>query len=388
VAAPPYDVVSRAEATEIAAGNPFSFLRVGRSEIDLPEVDAYDQRVYDRARDNLRAFMADGTLIQEREPALYLYELTLDGRSQAGIVGCVHVDDYQQDVIRKHERTRPDKEADRTRHILELRAHAEPVFLTYDGHPIIERLNAKEMRATPLYDLATDGVRHRVWRIERAEDYADAVRRIGVTYVADGHHRCASAARAADQLRRRASRPSGREEYLWFPAALFPTGQLRVLGYHRVVRDLRKQTPDQVLDRLGRLGRLAPTSQPLPDRPGVFGVYLDRTWYRLELDPATVPENDPVKSLDAQLLSDLVLEPILGIADIRNDPRIDFVGGVRGIDELVRRVDDGGMAIGFALYPVAIEQVMTVADGGGVMPPKSTWFEPKLASGLFVHTFD
>ncbi len=390
VAAPPYDVVSRSEAAELAQGNPFSFLRVGRSDIDLPpDLDPHDERVYLKARDNLRAFMIDGTLIQEPTPSLYLYELTLGARSQVGVVGCVNIDDYEQDVIRKHERTRKDKEDDRTRHVLTLGANAEPVFLTFSGQPIIDRLNAVEMAGRPLYDFSSaDRVRHRVWRIGNVEPYVDAFRRIPVAYVADGHHRSASAWRAGRELRAENPHHTGDEEYNWFLAVLFPANQLAILPYNRVVKDLNGLSPEALLARLAELGSVAPTANPSPERSGVIAVYLDGAWHRLELDPASINTEDPIKSLDADLLYDRILEPILGIGDIRSDPRIDFVGGGRGTAELERRVDSGEAAVAFSLYPVQIEQVMAVSDGGGIMPPKSTWFEPKLKSGLFVHTLD
>jgi uncharacterized protein (DUF1015 family) len=353
------------------------------------DVDPYDDRVYLKARDNLQAFMTDGTLLRDREPSLYLYELTMRGRSQVGEVGCVHVADYASNVIKKHERTRPDKENDRTRHVLELNANAEPVFLAYPGQPILDRLNADEMRGPPLYEIVTrDGVRHRVWPVGRADEYVDVFRRIPEAYVADGHHRCASAWRAGEERKAANRAHTGDEEYNWFLAVLFPASQLEILPYHRVVRDLGDLTPSTFLERLAEIGRLSGTTTPVPEQPGSFGVYVARSWYRLELAPEGINLADPIKSLDADLLSERVLRPVLGIEDIRTDPRVDFVGGIHGPAELSRRVDAGEAAVAFALHPVRIEQVMLVADGGGVMPPKSTWFEPKLASGLFLHTLD
>ena len=390
VAAPPYDVVDRAEAATLARGNPFSFLHVGRSDIDIPgDVSPYDDRVYLKARDNLKAFMSDGTLVQERDPSLYLYELTMEGRSQVGVVGCVHIEDYEQDVIKKHERTRKDKEDDRTKHVLVTNANAEPVFLTFEAQPYLDRLNADTMRTPPLYDFtSSDGVRHRVWLVRDPDPYIDGFRRVAVAYVADGHHRSASAWRAG--IERKAANPAhtGLEEYNWFLAVLFPANQLRIMSYNRVVRDLNGLSVEEVLDRLRSLGTLTETMVPAPERPGVFGIYLGGTWYRLELPDDSINPADPIKSLDAELLYDRILSPILAIGDIRADKRIDFVGGIRGAAEIERRVDSGEMAIGFFLHPVRIEQVMAVADGGAIMPPKTTWFEPKLKSGLFVHTLD
>ncbi|HKU62977.1 MAG TPA: DUF1015 family protein [Gemmatimonadales bacterium] len=390
VAAVPYDVVNRAEAAELARGNPRSFLHVGRSDIDLPqEVDAYDPRIYLRAREALDQFVLEGTLLRDEEPSLYLYRQTMDGREQIGVVGCVHVDDYERDLIRKHEKTRPDKEDDRTRHVLALNANAEPVFLTYRRRPEIDALVARETGTPPLYDFtAPDGVRHSVWRVASPSGLARAFEPVPHSYVADGHHRSASAWRAGKELRGKNPLHRGDEEYNWFLAVLFPSEQLRILPYNRVVRDLHGLTADAVLERLRGVGRLQPTSSPEPDRSGVFGVYLAGRWYRLELDPASVDRSDPIGSLDVSLLQERVLGPILGIGDPRTDKRIDFVGGIRGPAELARRVDSGEMAVAFALFPTSLEQLMAVSDAGQVMPPKSTWFEPKLRSGLFVHELE
>ncbi|MDH5316507.1 MAG: DUF1015 domain-containing protein [Gemmatimonadota bacterium] len=390
VAAPPYDVVNRDEAARLAEGNPLSFLHVGRSDIDLPpETDPYDSRVYQVARENLDRFFRDGTFVQDEVPSVYLYEQVMDGRAQIGVVGCVHVDDYEKDVIRKHEKTRRDKEDDRTRHVLTLNANAEPVFLTVRDDPGLARLIADGVRSEPLYDFtAPDGVRHRVWRVADPDAFTGAFGRIPLCYVADGHHRCASAWRAG--IERRAANPghTGEEEYNWFLAVLFPAGGLRIMPYHRVIRDLNGQTPERVLARLQEVGRLSPVADPGPPRPGSFGIYLAKRWYRLELDPASIPSGDPIRSLDAALLEERVLGPILGIGDIRTDKRIDFVGGIRGTPELERRVNSGEMALAVAMYPVTVDQLMAVADAGAIMPPKTTWFEPKLRSGLFVHTLD
>ncbi len=388
VAAVPYDVVSRAEAAALAEGNPHSFLHVGRSDIDLPaDVNPYDARIYAKARETLDRFQAEGTLVREATPSLYLYRQIMDGRAQTGIVGCVHIDDYEQDIIRKHEKTRQDKEDDRTRHVLTLRANAEPVFLTYRARPEIEALTAPLLAGAPLYDFtAPDGVRHTVWRIADAGPFLDAFRSVPHAYVADGHHRSASAWRAGRELRSAPAQHRGDGEYNWFLAVLFPAEQLRILPYNRVVRDLGELGPAGVLARLSRLGRLVTTDEPAPDRPGSFGIFLKNAWYRLELDEATIDRTDPIGSLDVSLLQDRVLGPILGVGDPRTDKRIDFVGGIRGTAELERRVRSGEMAIAFSLYPTTVDQLMAVSDAGQIMPPKSTWFEPKLRSGLFVHT--
>ena len=387
VAAVPYDVVNRAEAAELARGNPHSFLHVGRSDIDLPEdVDPYDPRIYRGAREALDRFLARGTLLRDPEPRLFLYRQVMDGRAQTGVVGCVHVDDYERDVIRKHEKTRQDKEDDRTRHVLTLNANAEPVFLTYRGRAGIDALVARMTSAAPLYDFtAPDGVRHTVWTVPDSGALAKAFAPVPHAYVADGHHRSASAWRAGKELKARNRSHRGDEEYNWFLAVLFPSDQLRILPYNRVVRDLHGQSPARVLERLRGLGALSAASNPVPERSGVFCVHLEGRWHRLELDPAGIDRSDPIASLDVSLLQDRVLSPILGIGDPRTDKRIDFVGGIRGTAELERRVRSGEMAIAFSLHPTTLDQLMAVSDAGHVMPPKSTWFEPKLRSGLFVH---
>jgi uncharacterized protein (DUF1015 family) len=390
VAAPPYDVVSRHEAARLAEGNPLSFLHVGRSDIDLPEsVDPHDDQVYTKARENLERFIADGIFLRENQPALYLYRQSMGGRSQVGVVGCVHIDDYETDVIKKHERTFKDKEDDRTRHVLTLNANAEPVFLMYRGRPEIDRLAGEGMTAPPLYGLTgADGVRHMVWRLPEPGSYVEAFGTVPGAYVADGHHRSASAWRAGRERRAADPHASREAEYNWFLAVLFPADQLGILPYNRLVKDLNGQTPEEVLERLGRLGRLSPAGTPEPPRPGTFGIYLDHRWRRLELDASPSDRSDAIRSLDVSLLQDQILAPILGVEDPRTDKRIDFVGGIRGTAELERRVDSGEMAMAVSMYPTTVEQLMGVADAGAIMPPKSTWFEPKLLSGLFVHPFD
>ncbi len=389
VAAVPYDVVSRDEAAELARGNPYSFLHVGRSDIDLPDdIDAHDPRIYRQARQALDRFVAKGILVRDGLPALYLYRQVMNGRAQTGLVGCVHVDDYENDVILKHEKTRQDKEDDRTRHVLTLEAHAEPVFLTYRARADIEALSAPILESETLYDFtAPDGVRHSVWRISDTADWIDAFTAVRQAYVADGHHRSASAWRAGQERRKGNSAHTGNEEYNWFLAVLFPNDQLRILPYNRLVRDLGGKSPSEVLVALESIGEVARCDDPEPPRPGTFCVYLMKRWHRVQLNPATINSHDPIGSLDVSLLQDRILAPILGIGDPRTDKRLDFVGGIRGTSELERRVDSGEMAIAFSLYPTTIDQLMEVSDAGAIMPPKSTWFEPKLRSGLFVHTF-
>jgi len=387
VASVPYDVVSRAEAAELARDNAHSFLHVGRSDIDLPEkVDPYDPRIYARAREALDRFVAEGTLVRDEEPGLYLYRQVMEGRAQIGVVGCVHVDDYERNVIRKHEKTRPDKEDDRTRHVLALKANAEPVFLTYRARNEIDALVPPVIDNPALYDFtADDGVRHTVWRVPDPAPFLKAFESLNHVYVADGHHRSASAWRAGAELKAKNPAHSGSEEYNWFLAVLFPATQLRILPYNRLVRDLNGLSPADLLARLAPVGRVARTEDPRPRRAGMFCFYLAGSWYRIELEGHSVDKQDPIRSLDVSLLQDRILSPILGIGDPRTDKRIDFVGGIRGTGELERRVDSGEMGIAFALYPTSLDQLMAVADAGDVMPPKSTWFEPKLRSGLFVH---
>jgi uncharacterized protein (DUF1015 family) len=390
VAAVPYDVVSRSEAAELARDNPYSFLHVGRSDIDLPEeIDPYDPRIYAKAREALDQFIAQGILLRDREPGLYLYRQIMDGRVQTGVVGCVHIDDYGSDVIRKHEKTRPDKEDDRTRHVLTLNAHAEPVFLAYRGLTEIDVLSESVVGTAPLYDFtAPDRVRHTVWRVADPGLWTETFRAVPHAYVADGHHRSASAWRAGKERRAANPRHRGDEEYNWFLAVLFPADQLSILPYNRVVRDLRGKTPAQLLQALRDVGHASATEHPRPPRPGTFCVYLAGAWHRIELDEETIDRRDPIGSLDVSLLQDRILGPLLGIGDPRTDKRLDFVGGIRGTAELERRVDSGEVAIAFSLYPTTIDQLMAVSDAGAVMPPKSTWFEPKLRSGLFVHTLE
>lgn len=387
VASVPYDVVDRAESAHLAEGNPLSFLRVVRAELELPpDVDPYDPRVYERAKHNLQKLIADGVFVRESAPCLYVYRLVMDGRAQTGIAGCVHIEDYERDLIKKHEKTRPDKEDDRTRHILALDADAEPVLLAYAGVPAVQELVDAEAKGAPLFDFtAPDGVRHTVWRCANSAAIAKAFGAVPCAYVADGHHRCASAWRAGAQRRAANRAHRGDEEYSWFPATLFPTDQLRILPYHRVLKTPPGFDLAQALRDIAAAGSLQDTDNPAPPRPGTFGVYTQKRWRLLALDPKTIDENDPVRSLDVDLLQTRVLEPIFGIRDPRTDKRIEFVGGIRGTKELEKRVDSGEMTIAFSMFPTGIAQLLAVADAGLVMPPKSTWFEPKLRSGLFVH---
>ncbi len=389
VASVPYDVVNTAEARELAEGNPVSFLHVVRPEIDLPEgTGLYDDAVYAKARENLDRLIGDGTLIREGEPKLYIYRQVMDHREQTGLVCCCHIDDYANDLIKKHEKTRKDKEDDRTRHVITLNANTGPVFLTYRNLRAIDALITGDRNTRPLFHfVAPDGVTHTVWAAQDPQAYVEAFKQVPCAFVADGHHRSASAARAGADRRRANSSHTGEEEYNWFLTVLFPAAQLNILPYNRVVKDLNGQSVDEVLKRLSEVGTLTKTDNPTPEKPGVFCLYLDGAWRRLELDEASIDRADPIRSLDVALLQDRVLGPIFGIGDPRTDKRIDFVGGIRGTGELEKRVD-AGEAMGVSMFPTSIEQLMDVADAGLVMPPKSTWFEPKLRSGLFVHSLD
>jgi uncharacterized protein (DUF1015 family) len=387
----PYDVISSAEARQLAAGKPRSLLHVTRPEIDLPEgTGLYDDAVYEKAAANLRLFLEKGWLEEDPEPGLLIYRLIRDGHEQTGVVGCCSVDEYDQDLIVKHEKTRPDKEDDRTRHVLTLSCHGEPVFLAHTPHAGIDRLVAEATTAEPLYDVtAEDGVRHLIWRAQDPAAMEAAFAELPRLYVADGHHRSASASRA--RAARRDANPAGHtgdEEYNFFLATVFPSDQLRILAYNRVVKDLADRSAGQFLEELGGLHPLRPDAPPVPGRAGEVSVYLAGRWHGLELRGASeAPPSDPVDALDIARLQDTVLAPLLGIGDPRTDKRIDFVGGIRGPEELAARVDRGDAAVAFSMYPTSMEELMRVADAGRVMPPKSTWFEPKLRSGLFLHRF-
>jgi uncharacterized protein (DUF1015 family) len=391
VAAVPYDVVNTEEAKRLAEGRPLSFLHVSRSEIDLPPgTDPYSEGVYQKALSNLNRLERE-VMLREAAPSIYLYrqQMTLLGKqvSQTGVVCCCHVEDYGQNVIKRHEKTRKDKEDDRTRHVVTLRTNTGPVFLMYRDRESISKLVADETALPPLYDfVAVDGVRHTVWRSNQPPKFVSEFARVDAAYVADGHHRAASAARAAVELRGQNPAHDGSEEYNWFLCSLFPASELTILPYHRVVKDLNGLTEAGLLDALRAIAHVEPTSEPNPPQPGCFGTYVGKRWYRVTLPAASIDQRDPVASLDYTLLYDRVLAPILGIGEIRTDQRIDFVGGIRGTAELEKRVDSGRDAVAFAMHPTTIEHLLRVADADQIMPPKSTWFEPKLRSGLLVHT--
>jgi uncharacterized protein (DUF1015 family) len=389
VASPPYDVVDRAEAGRLAAGNPASFLHVIRSEIDLPEATSpYDDAVYGQAETNLRRLVAEGTLVRDAEPGLYLYRQVMEGRSQTGLVACCHIEDYARNIVRRHEKTRPEKEDDRTRHILVTGAQTGPVFATFRDDPAFADLVSRDVNTRPLAHFdAPDGVTHTTWAVADPQAYVDLFASMEAVYVADGHHRAASALRAGRELR--AAEDAGEDaECNWFMVALFPASEVTILAYNRTVRDLGGRSGEEVLERLAEVGSLRETNDPRPKHPGTFGVYCAGSWRLLELAAASIDRGDPVASLDAALLQERVLGPVLGVGDPREDPRLDFVGGIRSTEELQQQVDGGEAAIAFSLHPTTVEQLLDVADAGLVMPPKSTWFEPKLRSGLFVHVLE
>ena len=380
----PYDVINTTEALELAEGKPNSYLHVIRPEIDLPKnTSVYDESVYVKGSENLSKLLQTEVMLQEDNEALYIYRLEMDGRTQTGFFGCVSVEDYNNERIVKHELTRPDKEDDRTKHIITQEAHPEPVMLTFrDSENISSSIDEFVEGSEPIYDLTTeDDITHTIWKVEKTSSYVEAFARIQTLYIADGHHRCASAARAAEKFASQNPEHTGNESYNFFPAVIFPTEQLHILAYNRVVLSI----PDNFLELLGEKFEIQKKAKPTPPKKGMISLYLNDNWYGISLK---APRNDdPVSELDVSLLQDQILEPMLGIKDQRTDPNIDFVGGIRGTDELEKLVDNGEAAMGISMYPTSIEELLAVSDAGQLMPPKSTWFEPKLRSGFLIHTF-
>lgn len=390
VASVPYDVVNRDEAAALAAGNSSSFLHVVRPDIDLPaDLNPYADEVYTTARKNLDRLMSEGVLVRDTEDCLFAYRQIMNGIAQTGVVCCCHIDDYENNLILKHEKTRQSKEDDRTRHVQALNAHAGPVFLTYRDVAAVNALVAEASTTEPLYDFtAVDGVQHTVWKIDQTQACVDGLSAVPHFYVADGHHRSASAWRAGAE--RKAANPNhtGEEEYNWFLTVLFPAKELNILAYNRIVKDLNGHSVDDVLSQLSKVGTVEKTDNPVPESAASFCFYLGDGWYRLTIAADSINHDDAIESLDVALLEQRVLQPILGIGDVRTDSRIDFVGGIRGTGELEKRVNSGEWACAISMYPTSIEQLMAVSDAGQIMPPKSTWFEPKLRSGLLVHSLD
>jgi uncharacterized protein (DUF1015 family) len=387
VASPPYDVVSTEEARALAADNPLSFLHVSRPEIDLPAgTDLYSDVVYGKAADNFEKLVRECPLTEEETPSVYLYRLVMGGHEQIGVVACCSVDEYDRNLIRKHERTRPDKEDDRTRHMLTLNSQTGPVFLTYRARPDIDTMVLETTASAPLYDFtAPDGVQHTIWRAPDPVRFVQAFREVPLLYIADGHHRAASASRARAELKERSFGHTGDEEYNYFLTVIFPDNQLQILPYNRIVRDLNMLTAGEFFLKVTTKFNVLEDAPPTPERPGQWSMYFVKRWYGLTLKDAPAPGGDPVASLDVSLLQDHLLDPILGIKDVRTDKRIDFIGGIRGTEELEQLVDDGKAAVAFSLYPTTIADLLRVSDAEGIMPPKSTWFEPKLRDGILIH---
>jgi len=388
---PPYDVVSYEEAKEYGK-TPESFMHIIRAEIDLPEgTPHYGKPVYEKARDNLREFIEKGILVQDDEPRYYIYWQKMGDHVQIGVVGCASVDEYQKGLIKKHELTRQDKEDDRANHVYTVGANTGPVFLTFRSTGKFDNLLEELVeKLTPIYDFTDEnGVIHRVHPVKEKEDIEKvekAFEEIPALYIADGHHRAASASRVREMMKSENPAHTGMEEYNFFLSVIFPHSHLQVLDYNRVVKDLNGLSKEEFLEKIGEKFEVseAPEAPYKPKKKHEFGMYLDGKWYVLRAKPGSFDENDPVKSLDVSILQENLLHPILGIENPRKDPRIDFIGGIRGLGALEKRVNEG-WAVAFSMFPTSIDELMTVADKGMIMPPKSTWFEPKLRSGLFVH---
>lgn len=388
VASVPYDVVNTDEARALAEGNPLSFLHVSRPEIDLPpDTDIHSDVVYRKAVENFEKLTAECPLEKEAEPSLYLYRLIMGDHEQVGIVAVCSIDEYDNGIIRKHERTRRDKEDDRTRHMLMLKAQTGPVFLTYRRRAEIDKQVAAAIDAEPLFDLtAADGVRHTIWRLDQTDALVKSFESVPLLYIADGHHRAASASRARAELKQESFAHTGKEDYNYFLTVIFPDSQVQILAYNRTVHDLNGLTKEEFLDEIRSQFTIAENASPEPRHRGHWSMYLDGKWYGLQLSPAATQPAGTVQSLDVSILQDRLLDPILGIKDIRTDKRVDFIGGLRGTKELERLVNEGKAAVAFSLFPTTVEELLMVSDANEIMPPKSTWFEPKLRDGLLIHT--
>ncbi len=394
VASLPYDVLNSDEARELVKGNEYSFLHVVKPEVDLPQdIDLYDEKVYQKAKENFYGMIEKGALRQDTKPHLYIYRQIMDGHEQYGIVGCASADEYNNDLIKKHEFTRKKKEDDRTKHVITLNANAGPVFLTYRDNSTIDEMVAEAVKGVPDVDfVADDGIQHTVWVIENdavSKRISDTfTNEVPVLYVADGHHRSASAARAKFEKMKNDPNPSDDKEYNYFLAVFFPAKQLKILDYNRVLFTMNGLTKEQFMEKVLEKFEIVREDDDRPACAKEFGLYMDGKWTIIKAKKGTYPADDPVGSLDVAILQNNLLSPVLGIGDPRSDENIDFVGGIRGAKELKKRVDSGECTMAFSLYPTSIDQLMEVADAGQVMPPKSTWFEPKLRSGLLVHLLD
>ncbi len=394
VASKPYDVLNSDEARLEVKGHPYSFLRVGKPEVDLdPSIDLYDPRVYQKGKENLQKLISEDILVEDDAPCYYVYAQTMFSRTQYGLVGCASVDDYWNDVILKHEKTRKDKEEDRCEHVRITNAHTGPIFLTYKDNSEIDNIVSRIILSEPDNDLiAIDGIRHQTWLIKDENDInkiQSVLENVDKFYVADGHHRSAAAGIVGRE--RQAANPNhtGDEEYNFFLAVLFPASHLYIMDYNRVVKDLNGLTNDEFFTKMNDLFDLKEVDgQYKPTAKGKLGLYFDKKWYELTIKEHLFHKEDPVENLDVAILQNNVLAPVLGIDDPRTSKRIDFVGGIRGLDELEKRVNSGEMKLAFAMFPTSIDELMAIADAGKIMPPKSTWFEPKLRDGLFVHFLD
>jgi len=393
VASLPYDVMNTSEAREMALGNPYSFLHVSRAEIDLPAgTDEHSQLVYNKAKETFYKMIADGVLVQDEQPLIYIYAQVMNGRRQLGLVACSSIDDYFNDVIKKHELTRTEKEQDRIEHMQTLQAHVGPIFLTYPKNNSVDAIvNRIVNNQKPVYDFKTsDNIQHTVWVINDSDAIADIIsifaQQIPYTYIADGHHRTASAAKVGKKMREQNPAHTGKEEYNFFLSVLFPDDQLAIMDYNRTVKDLNGNTAEEFLQKASERFLITKTDNKRPAHLHQITMYLEGAWYELIPKDGSFA-NDAIGILDISILQNNLLSPVLGIADPRTDKRIDFIGGIRGLEELERRVNNGDMKVAFALYPVSLQQLMDIANSGNIMPPKSTWFEPKLRDGLFSHLF-
>lgn len=393
VAALPYDVMNYEEAKHMAEGNPYSFLHIDRAEIDLEEgINPYDNKVYEKARDTLDKFINEGIFISENKPDLYIYRQIMNGRAQTGIVACTAVDDYINEVIKKHEYTREDKERDRINHVDYCNANTGPIFLTYRNSEEISNIVENQTSKMPVYNFTTDdGITHTVWVIDDEaviNKIISLFKNIEALYIADGHHRAAAAIKVGTKRREKAKKYDKSEEFNYFLSVLYPDKELKIFDYNRVVKDLNGLSKEEFLKAAAQKFYIEKAAAPVkPEERHTFGMYLDKTWYKLKAKEDSFDEKNTVEALDVSILQNNLLAPILDIDNPRTDKRIDFVGGIRGIDELVRRAESD-MKLAFSMYPTTIQELMKIADEKKVMPPKSTWFEPKIRSGLFIHALD